>query len=540
MLSDSVRVPAPLRVVLIVFSVTLTACGFAYSSGIRAAFPRRFLSMRRQVGRLAWLEGSGRRDSLDLNPRAERQRGDGDRRAGPRRGPHAFAVDRVDRREIVDVHEVDRLSCTTASSVSSAAARTAAEIVEDSPSLRGNPRPRRSCRSPGRSDLTAAEDEAVDADCLAVGSDRRRRVSGDDRGRIEHRALSRSFGPGVLPLAREARAECWSERPQRVLRRAFRARRVAAGSRPTCARRGAIRALCAREPGDLRRRLPAAPPDEAEPFDAIFADFERLILPGITHWNHPRFFAYFSISAGAGDDLAEALGGRARRQRDAVAHLARRDRTGRRVLRLAARDARAAGRPLTGIIYDTASISGFTALAAARESLGLDIRERGMAGPRRSCRRCACTSRIKPTRISRRARSRSAWGARTSSRSGRRRVPRCGRGVRAAIDDDLARGRRPMCVVATVGTTSTTSSDPVAAIREITRRARRVAARRRRLRGTGRDLARVPLAARSGARRGFAGRQPAQVALRTDRSLGALRARPANCCGARSVSSPIT
>ena len=61
------------------------------------------------------------------------------------------------------------------------------------------------------------------------------------------------------------------------------------------------------EPGYLVRALPAEAPEAPEPFDAIFADFERLILPGITHWNHPRFFAYFAISAAPITVVAEAL-----------------------------------------------------------------------------------------------------------------------------------------------------------------------------------------------------------------------------------------
>ncbi|MBC5809697.1 MAG: hypothetical protein GIW95_02410, partial [Candidatus Eremiobacteraeota bacterium] len=61
------------------------------------------------------------------------------------------------------------------------------------------------------------------------------------------------------------------------------------------------------QPGDLIAALPKEAPELPEPFDAIFADFERLIVPGITHWNHPRFFAYFAISAAPIAVVAEAL-----------------------------------------------------------------------------------------------------------------------------------------------------------------------------------------------------------------------------------------
>src|SRR6185437_11358026 len=60
-------------------------------------------------------------------------------------------------------------------------------------------------------------------------------------------------------------------------------------------------------PGALIDRLPAQGPEHGEPFDAIFADFRNLILPGITHWNHPRFHGYFSISASGPGILGEML-----------------------------------------------------------------------------------------------------------------------------------------------------------------------------------------------------------------------------------------
>ena len=60
-------------------------------------------------------------------------------------------------------------------------------------------------------------------------------------------------------------------------------------------------------PGDLTRALPPGPPEQAEPFDAVMGDFERLIVPALTHWNHPGFFGYFAISASPPGVLAEFL-----------------------------------------------------------------------------------------------------------------------------------------------------------------------------------------------------------------------------------------
>jgi aromatic-L-amino-acid decarboxylase len=60
-------------------------------------------------------------------------------------------------------------------------------------------------------------------------------------------------------------------------------------------------------PGDIRAALPAAPPEQAEPFAAVLRDLDELLLPGITHWNHPRFFAYFAITGSEPGILAELL-----------------------------------------------------------------------------------------------------------------------------------------------------------------------------------------------------------------------------------------
>jgi aromatic-L-amino-acid/L-tryptophan decarboxylase len=61
------------------------------------------------------------------------------------------------------------------------------------------------------------------------------------------------------------------------------------------------------KPGEIRGKLPASPPEHAEPFDAVLADLDELLLPGITHWNHPRFFGYFPNSGSEPGILAELL-----------------------------------------------------------------------------------------------------------------------------------------------------------------------------------------------------------------------------------------
>ena len=61
------------------------------------------------------------------------------------------------------------------------------------------------------------------------------------------------------------------------------------------------------EPGDFLARLPLAAPEEAEPMEKVFADFEALVPDAMTHWQHPRFFAYFPANAAPASILAEQL-----------------------------------------------------------------------------------------------------------------------------------------------------------------------------------------------------------------------------------------
>src|SRR5258708_1115254 len=61
------------------------------------------------------------------------------------------------------------------------------------------------------------------------------------------------------------------------------------------------------KPGDVRRVLPSSPPEQGGSLDTILADVERTVLPGITHWNHPSFFAYFPGNAGLASVLADLL-----------------------------------------------------------------------------------------------------------------------------------------------------------------------------------------------------------------------------------------
>lgn len=222
-------------------------------------------------------------------------------------------------------------------------------------------------------------------------------------------------------------------------------------------------------PGELSEALPPSAPEEPEPFERIFADFERLIVPGITHWNHPRFFAYFAISSAPIAVVAEALTAAL----DVNAMLWRTSPAAtelEEVVLAWLRELLGLPAAFSGIVYDTASISGFTALAAARESLDLDIRERGMAG-----RSDLPALRVYLTEHTHSHIEKAAL-ALGVGRENVVRVPvdenfaMLPDELDALLTSDLAAGRRPMCIAATIGTTSTTSSDPVPAIAEVARK----------------------------------------------------------------------
>jgi aromatic-L-amino-acid decarboxylase len=221
-------------------------------------------------------------------------------------------------------------------------------------------------------------------------------------------------------------------------------------------------------PGDLVAALPAEAPLEGEPFDRIFADFERFVIPGITHWNHPRFFAYFAISAAKVTVLAEALAAaldvNAMLWRTSPAATELEDVTLgwlRRMLGLP--DA------FHGIVYDTASIGGFTALAAAREALGLEIRARGMAGRSDLPALRVYVTEHTHSHVEKAAIALGIGRENVVTVAVDENFAMLPAALARAIDDDRAAGRLPMCAVATVGTTSTTSTDPVGAIRTVTR-----------------------------------------------------------------------
>jgi aromatic-L-amino-acid decarboxylase len=221
-------------------------------------------------------------------------------------------------------------------------------------------------------------------------------------------------------------------------------------------------------PGDVRAALPADAPEHGESFDAIFADFERVIVPALTHWNHPGFFAYFATSGSAPGVLAEFLCAALNQQ----AMLWRTSPAATELEEVSlAWLRRLMGLPdaFEGVIYDTASVSTLHGLAAAREAALPGVREFGLPGRtglgqvRVYCSEHAHSSVDKAVMLlglGQRALMRVPADEQFRMRAG---------ALREKIAADRANGVTPVAVVATVGTTSMTSVDPVGEILDICR-----------------------------------------------------------------------
>jgi aromatic-L-amino-acid decarboxylase len=215
------------------------------------------------------------------------------------------------------------------------------------------------------------------------------------------------------------------------------------------------------KPGELVDALPRSAPVQGEPFETILHDFDRVVMPAVTQWNHPRFFAYFACTGSTpailGEMLAAALNtnGLHWKTSPAVAEL-------EQVTLDWLRQLMGLQEGWFGIVYDTASTSSMHAIACAREMVAPEARVNG-SHPNLTL----YTSEQSHSSIEKDA---IAVGI---GQSNVRKVPvdsefRMRADVLAKlVEQDVAAGKKPCCVVATVGTTSSTSIDPVAQIADI-------------------------------------------------------------------------
>lgn len=218
--------------------------------------------------------------------------------------------------------------------------------------------------------------------------------------------------------------------------------------------------LAAIAPGDLKAKLPGAPPEQGESMEKIIEDLDRLIVPALTHWSHPSFFAYFATSTSApgifGELLSAAFDNKAMLWRTSPASTELEEVTLDWLRQMMGLDP-----GMIGIIYDTASVSSLHAIAAAREGVERRIREEGMSG-----RPDLPLLRVYVSEQSHSSIEKAVITLGLGQR-GLRKIPTDhefrmdSRALAAAVEEDKRNGYLPFCVVATVGTTSTSSIDGV-------------------------------------------------------------------------------
>jgi aromatic-L-amino-acid decarboxylase len=225
--------------------------------------------------------------------------------------------------------------------------------------------------------------------------------------------------------------------------------------------------LSTARPGDVRRSLPPSPPSTGESLDAILEDFRTKIIPGITHWNHPAFFAYFATSSSVPGILAEML----TTTLDVKPMLWKASPAATELEQVVSdwlRQMLGLGDGWFGITTDTASISSMLALAAAREAKPeLAIRERGMAGRTDLPRLRVYASSQAHSSIDKAALTLGLGLDNVVKIDADEQFRMRPSALADAIRADRARGDLPLACVATVGTTSSSSIDPVPAIAEI-------------------------------------------------------------------------
>ena len=225
--------------------------------------------------------------------------------------------------------------------------------------------------------------------------------------------------------------------------------------------------LPAVRPGDVRAALPEAPPEHAESMEEILDDFQRLIVPSTTHWNHPAFMAYFANSSTGAGILGEALTAALN-----VNAMLWRTSPAATELELLTLDwlRQMLGLPAKffGVIGDTASSNTLYALAAARELRPeLRIREQGTAARTDLPPMFIYCSEEAHSSVDKAVMTLGFGLNALKKISTDDRLRMDARELAAVVGRDITAGALPLAVVATVGTTSTTAIDPVPEIAEI-------------------------------------------------------------------------
>jgi aromatic-L-amino-acid decarboxylase len=203
-------------------------------------------------------------------------------------------------------------------------------------------------------------------------------------------------------------------------------------------------------PGEIRAQLPASPPESAESFDAIFSDLEEIILPGLSHWQHPSFFGYFPssglLSSVLGDYASTGLGvlGLSWQSSPALTEL-------EEVTTDWMRQMVGLSNNWSGVIQDTASTCTLIALICAREKSGniVYVSAHSHSSVNKAAVLAGLTTHV--------VEHDQYFAMRADA-------------LEAAIERDLAAGLKPCAVVATTGTTVSTALDPIESIARVAKK----------------------------------------------------------------------
>jgi aromatic-L-amino-acid/L-tryptophan decarboxylase len=223
-------------------------------------------------------------------------------------------------------------------------------------------------------------------------------------------------------------------------------------------------------PGDILRQLPTAPPEQGESFQQVFRDFAEIVMPGMTHWNHPGWFAYFPANNSPPSVLAEMLIATLGAQCMSWATSPAATELEQMMMEWL-RGMLALPEQFVGVIQDTASTATLVALLSARERA--TGHAAGLAGMVEAGSRLTVYASTEAHSSVDKAVKLAGYGL-----AQLRHIPVDSsyamrpQALEQAITADLAAGRVPACVVATVGTTSSTAIDPLPVIAAVCRRHR--------------------------------------------------------------------
>jgi aromatic-L-amino-acid decarboxylase len=213
-------------------------------------------------------------------------------------------------------------------------------------------------------------------------------------------------------------------------------------------------------PGDIKKQLPDSAPEKPESFDKVFKDFNDIVMPGMTHWQHPKFFAYFPTGASAPSVLAEMLSATLGAQCMIWLTSPAAEEVEERMMEWL-RDLLGLPRELVGVIQDSSSSATLVALLTAREKhANYAINQKGFTNQKYR----VYTSVQAHSSVDKDVRIAGIGIDNLIKIDVDKDFAMKPEALRQAIAQDVAQGYHPLCVVSTMGSTSSTAIDPIAAI----------------------------------------------------------------------------